>query len=92
MKAVSASTGMHTWSATPARVPSLRLEETGLRRATAQRATMRLREDAQRIVDRAVAGGHDLAELLAMPSFRQTVRAGQTAARELRVASALLTL
>jgi hypothetical protein len=92
MKSGTASGRMDAWASTPARAQTVRLEDSGTRRAAAQRALTHLRVDAQRLVDRAAAGGADLAELLAMPSFRQTVRAGQTASRELRVASALLRL
>ncbi len=92
MKTVAPSAQVHSWSATAAKAESDRLEDPVVRRVSAHRALTQLRSELQASVDRATAGGADARELLATPAIRQALRAGFTASRELRTATALLTL
>jgi hypothetical protein len=92
MNNVCASARMHSWSHTPATVETDRVEDPVARRVSAHRALTQLRADIQATVDRAAISGTDVRELLARPAVRQALQAGLTASRELRAASALLTL
>jgi hypothetical protein len=92
MKNVCASAQIHDWSHTPIAVETDRLEDPVARRRSAHHALTQLRVDIQSTIDRAAMGGAEVREILARPAVRQALQAGLAASRELRVASALLTL
>jgi hypothetical protein len=88
---------MHTWTATPAIVPSSRLEDHASRRRLADAAlhlmdVEKVKADMQAAVNEAAAAGKDAIEVLRQPANRAQVLRAASASRELRLSNALLTL
>ena len=84
------SVNMRTWSASPARAHTVRLDDPRARRAAAQGTASQMRAQAQELVDRAAALGHGLQDVFAIPAFARLVRTGARAVREVKVAEKLL--
>jgi hypothetical protein len=94
---VAPSNRMHTWTATPAAVPTGRLEDHARRRQLAHAAlelidVEAMKADVQGAINEAVAAGKDAIEVLRQPAIRAQVLRAASASRELRLSTALLTL
>lgn len=92
MKSITPSARMSTWHSTPASAESNRLADPVTRRRSAAEHLASQCAELQADVDRALAGGAEVSEILSWPRIGQRLRAARTASRELRLATALLTL